>query len=94
MKLAWRGAMYGRPVEGTVEGGAIDGPFEVVSLVEALVAGGARVGEGPWLGVADLADPRLARCTVAAALDEGTATFEGDEPETEELPPLAEAPYN
>lgn len=89
--------MDGRPVEGTVQAGACFGPLEVVSLVEALVSNGVRVGVGPWHGPASLTDARMARATLMAVLDEG-AEFEGWEAPVDPLPAMAEelmeAPYN
>jgi hypothetical protein len=68
--------MYGRGVRGVVDDGAIRGPLDVTSLVEAYVSGSVRVGLGPWTGAADLTDPIHARATVAAVFDDGAA-FEG-----------------
>lgn len=89
--LRWKGKMYGREVEGTVEAGAIHGSSEVVSIVEALVSGGVRVGLGPWSGNADLTNVRAARATIAGVLDDDTAEFEGDEVPVEPLPEGVEA---
>lgn len=89
--IEWRGKLYGRPVEGTIEAGACFGPFEVVSAVEALVAAGEPVGIGPWSGPADLTHARSARATLAAVLDHGTAEFDGDAMPVEPVPEGAEA---
>lgn len=75
--LRWRGKMYGRAVAGHVQGGVIFGPLEVVSLVEALVAGGIRVGIGAWSGPASLTDAMAARATIGAVLDDTAVVFEG-----------------
>lgn len=69
--------MDGRPVEGVVQAGACLGSFEVCSLVEALVSNGVRVGIGPWQAEATLTDARMARATLLAVLDEGSAKFDG-----------------
>lgn len=96
--LAWSGEIYGRPVEGTVQAGACFGPLDVVSLVEALVSNGVRVGYGPWSGVADLRDARMARATLMAVLDPETAEFDGMPVPVDPVPQLGEelleAPYN
>lgn len=89
--LSWRGEMYGRPVEGTVQAGVCFGPLEVASLVEALVSSGARVGYGPWSGPADLTDARMARATLMAVLDPETAVFSGMEIAPDLLPRLVES---
>jgi hypothetical protein len=89
--IRWRGTLYGTPVEGTVQGGACHGSFEVVSLVEAMVAAQTRIGAGPVSGPADLTHPVLARAAIAAALDAGTAKFEGDEAPVEPVPEGAES---
>lgn len=91
MILAWRGEMDGRPVEGTVEAGACMGSFEVCSLVEALVSNGVRVGIGPWQGEATLTDARMARATLLAVLDAGSAVFEGWPAPADPLPASVEA---
>jgi hypothetical protein len=69
MTLLWKGELYGRRVEGSVQGGACHGSFE-----------------GPVSGPAELTDPRLARAALRAVLDDGTATFEGDEAPVEPVP--------
>lgn len=84
--LKWSGKRNGRPMSGHVEAGAAFGPFEVTSEVEAMVSGGARVAEGPFSGAADLNDPVLARATIRACLDPGTATFEGMEAPVAQVP--------
>lgn len=91
MTFSWKGELYGRPVEGTVADGKIEGPSEVVSLVEALVAAGVHVGLGPHAGPASLDDPVLAREVIAGVLDEDTAEFDGDAAPVEELPEGVEA---
>jgi hypothetical protein len=88
--VKWQGKMHGRAVEGTVLGGACHGSFEVVSMVEAMVAAQTRVGEGPVSGPADLTDPILSRATLRAVLDPDTATFEGDEAPVGTVPADAE----
>lgn len=89
--IRWRGEKYGRPAEGTVHGGVCAGSFEVVSEVEAMVAAGAQVAEGPWTMAPDLTDPRAARALLRIALDDGTAEFEGDEAAVENVPEGAES---
>jgi hypothetical protein len=76
----WRGALDGRPVEGEVDEGMILGPPVVTIWVEALVDGKAHVGEGPWSGRATLDDEVLARATIAAVLDTGSASFDPPAP--------------
>ena len=78
MKFTYTGTLNDKPVEGEVEGGSISGDPFVAIQVEALVEGRAPVGWGPYTGPASLTDPMLARATVAAVLDEDTASFDGD----------------
>lgn len=78
MRLRWSGKLDGGDVDGVVDAGACYGPVSVTSMVEALVSRGVRVGLGSRDGAASLSDPLLARETLRAVLDPGSALFEGD----------------
>ena len=79
MRFSYSGQLNGRAVDGAVAEGRITGNPFVAIRVEALVDGEMRVGWGPVTGPASLTEPTLARATVAAVLDEGSARFDGDE---------------
>ena len=86
MRFSYQGELEGHPVVGEVAEGKITGNPFVAIQVEALVRGGVRVGWGPVTAPASLTDPYVARSTVAAVLDYGTASFEGDQTPVDPAP--------
>lgn len=96
MSFTFTGTFYGRDVSGEVrDDGTLDAPPFLAQRIHGLVSVGNRVSWANMTGSATLTDRFLAPATIEAALDVGTAHFEGLVPPGAELPdqegPLAEA---
>ena len=86
-----RGQLDGQEVAARLDDdGQLAGSPALVRAIERLIAHEQRVGIGGIItGAASLHEDRIARATLLAPLDDGTARFSGDPPRIDAIPAAA-----